>query len=179
MAVVAAFLAGSMTLGAGAASANVLTVTGGLGTVTCTTSCEGFTGAGSPGEPTGLGTLSDTAADPYEGQPASESDEVSRLNILAGTSFTSADATRTDGSGGDDMISTLAEYIVLKIGNQALFIKNTSGGLLEIAWDAFAGAGAGLSHYTEFGEIPIPGAVWLMGAGLAGIGFASRKKKAL
>lgn len=27
-------------------------------------------------------------------------------------------------------------------------------------------------------EIPIPGAIWLMGAGLAGLGFSSRKKKA-
>lgn len=26
-------------------------------------------------------------------------------------------------------------------------------------------------------EVPIPGAIWLMGAGLAGLGFASRKKK--
>jgi len=27
-------------------------------------------------------------------------------------------------------------------------------------------------------EIPVPGAIWLMGAGLAGLGFANRRKKA-
>jgi len=31
--------------------------------------------------------------------------------------------------------------------------------------------------FVSTGEVPIPGAIWLMGAGLAGLGFASRKKK--
>lgn len=35
-----------------------------------------------------------------------------------------------------------------------------------------------VSIYYRVSEVPLPGALWLMGAGLAGLGFASRKKKA-
>lgn len=164
------------------AFANVITITGGAGTVTCTASCEAFTGAGSPGEPTGLGVLSSTAADEYDGTPANPADEAARLNTLAGTSFVAGDATVIAGSsasGGnpDDSFVTLALFIVMKIGNMEIFIKNTSGGALTIDYDSFEGAGSGLSHYTEFGQVPLPGAMWLMGAGLAGLGFAARRKK--
>jgi len=168
------------------AFANVITITGGAGTVTCSASCEAFTGAGSPGEPTGLGVLSGTAADEYDGTPSSPAAEAARLNILAGTSFAGTggafDGQQFAGTGEsvdnpDDSFVTLALFIVMKIGNDDIFIKNTSGGALTIDYDSFPGEGSGLSHYSEYGQVPLPGAMWLMGAGLAGLGFASRRKK--
>lgn len=38
--------------------------------------------------------------------------------------------------------------------------------------------GAEQFYFLDAPEVPIPGAIWLMGAGLAGLGFAGRKKKA-
>ncbi len=45
------------------------------------------------------------------------------------------------------------------------------------------GISAAVSHVTFYGiektpELPIPGALWLMIAGLGGLGAASRRKKA-
>lgn len=79
--------------------------------------------------------------------------------------------------------STVAAWIGLKLGAGTFFLQNTSGPVtLLITFlkaSGPAGAGGGFSHYTEFGNaVPIPGAIWLMGAGLAGLGFANRKKKA-
>jgi hypothetical protein len=179
-----AALAAATAVSASAAAANVIMITGGAGSLTCNgalaAQCQGFTGAGSPGEPAGLGILSDTAVDEYEGTPSSIAKEAARLNILAGTSFTGASGVRTAGTGGDMNFQTLALYVVMKIGNDSIFIKNISGGLLTINYDSFAAQGSGLSHYTEFGApvVPVPAALWLMVAGLAGLGFAARRKPA-
>jgi hypothetical protein len=174
----------------GAASANIITIAGGLGSIDCSPSCEAFAfGAPALGmEPNAAGTLIDGVpateqAWYYDGVPSSEQDEADRLSILITGStglFSGADGTRSLGSGGSDVISTLAEWVVMKLGNVVIFVHNNSGGLLEIDYTSFMGEGSGLSHYTEFGEvpnIPVPGAIWLMGAGLAGLGFAGRKKK--
>ncbi len=123
-------------------------------------------------------------ADLYGIGSNSEANEAAALNVLAGTSFTGADGSRTD-AGGVDVLSftTFAEWVVIKMGAGTVFIKNTTGGgmALEIDFSKFsgaAGAAGGFSHYTEFGAaVPIPGAIWLMGAGLAGLGFAGRRKK--
>ena len=77
-------------------------------------------------------------------------------------------------------INSLAEYLVLKLGNERIYVKNTSGGQVNIVLAYNGATGLGLSHFTEFGEadvIPVPGALWLMGAGIAGLGFGSRRKK--
>lgn len=120
-------------------------------------------------------------AEVYDIGNNNESNEAAALNALAGTSFTGADATRTD-AGGVGMLnfSTMAEWIVIATGAGQIFIHNETGGAmaLNIDFSQFAGTGGGLSHYTEFGTVvPVPGALWLMGAGLAGLGFASRKKR--
>ncbi len=169
----------------GAANANVITIDDGLGTIECTASCEAFTGAGGDGaQPTGAGVLSSTLADYYDGTPSSESAEANRLSILATGStglVAGTDGTRTVGNSGSMSFSTLAEYVVLKIGQVAIFVKNTSGGSLTIDYTSFPGAGSGLSHYTEFGgvsDVPLPAAAWLMIAGIGGLGFAGRKKAA-
>lgn len=174
----------------GAASANIITIAGGLGSIDCSPSCEAFAfGAPALGnEPNAIGTLIDGVpateqAWYYDGVPSSEQDEADRLSILITGStglFSGADGTRTIGGGGSQLISTLAEWVVMKLGNVVIFVHNNSGGMLDINYTSTPGAGSGLSHYTEFGDvpnIPVPGAIWLMGAGLAGLGFAGRKKK--
>ncbi len=179
-------LSGAMAFAAsiGIATANTITIAGGLGTIDCSTSCEAFTlGAPALGaEPNAMGILSISDAWFYDGQPASESAEADRLSILISGAtgvFSGADGLKTIGNSGSMMFSSLAEYVMLKIGNDSVFIRNTSGGMLSVDFTSFAGAGSGLSHYTEFGEVPIPGAIWLMGIGLAGLGAARRKAKAI
>jgi hypothetical protein len=111
-----------------------------------------------------------------------------RLNTLAGTSFAGTggpfDGNQITVNGGSDAspdstFMSLALWIVMKIGNDVIFIRNNTPGQLTIAYDSTPGQGSGLSNYSEFGNaIPVPGALWLMGAGLAGLGFARSRKKA-
>lgn len=142
----------------------------------CTPSCVGIIGGT-------LGSLSGTAADLYNYNPSDAATEADALNVLAGTNF--ATGIQTDAGGVNTLtFSTVAQWIGLKLGAGTFFLNNTSGPVkLFITYlksAGRAGAGGGFSHYTEFGAnpIPVPGALWLMGAGLAGLGFANRKKKA-
>ncbi len=188
--ILAAALSGAMALAAsiGVASANTITINGGIGTVTCNGAavgaCEAVFGGSlivtNPGnQVTGgsLGSLSATMADAYGIGNASKANEATAFNTLAGTSFLEADATKT-GDDPSPSFTTLSDYFLLKLGSMTVFLKNTSGGPLDVVYSSNPGQGAGLSHYTEFGEIPIPGAIWLMGIGLAGLGVARRKTKA-
>ena len=179
----------------GVANANVITVGGGLGTITCTPDCTAFT-LGAPGlgqEPNALGTLSGTDAWFYDGQPADEADEAVRLSTLLGApgAFTDADAVKTNGTGGDMTFDANAPYILVKFGNTSVFLALT--GMTNIVVDSFGGGmrlpdgsgpfGGGVSHWTAFGEfegneVPLPAAGWLMLAGAAGLGFAGRRRKA-
>jgi hypothetical protein len=187
-------LSGAMAVAAsiGVASANTITINGGFGTITCNGAdagaCEAIFGGSLivtvPGgnQVTGgsLGSFSATMADVYNSGNANEANEATAFNTLAGTSFLEADATKTDGDPSP-IFTTLSEYFLLKLGNMTVFLRNTSGGALDVVYTEAKGMGAGLSHYTEFGEvpeIPIPGAIWLMGIGLAGLGAARRKGKA-
>lgn len=166
----------------GAAQANTITVAGG-GSLTCNGAaigaCQAFTGAGGSangGEPTGLGVLSSANADTYTGTPSSEANEAARLNTLAGTTFAGTDGVRTNGGGGGLTFSTLRDYLVLRLGNDAVFVQNTSGGALNIVYTS--SQARGLSHFTEFGAgnvVPLPGAAWLMIAGVAGLVGAQRR----
>ena len=170
------------------AFASTLTIGGGVASVSCSPSCAGIIGGGVTSAPslgvTGgtAGSLSGTSASLYDFTPSDAVNEAKALNILAGTNFTSG--VQTDmGGASSATFSTAASWIALKIGNSHFFLNNTAGPVtLFIAYlkaSGRAGAGAGLSHITEFGnEVPIPGALWLMGAGLAGLGAAGRRKKA-
>lgn len=181
IAAVAALSFGAAT----AANANVITVDG-TATVTCTPSCKGIVGGSitdnpGPGLTGTLGSLSMMTADRYEFSPASAEEEALALNALAGTMFTTGIRTNVDKSM-DSIFSftTSALWVALKLGSSTIFIMNDSGGSLMVDWDRKDLSGAGLSHITEFGEtvIPVPGALWLMGAGLAGLGFTRRRKAA-
>lgn len=165
------------------ASAGVITIGTTGATITCSVSCEAFSGAGGlnidPGmpntiDPTGLGTLG-SVAQLYNGSPANETAEGARLSTLVGASVGAG--TKFDPPGNP--FASLALYIVLKVGAHDIFIKNTSGGSQTYTYALNGATGLGLSHYTTFGEveIPLPAAAWLMLAGLGGLGFASRKKK--
>lgn len=152
--------------------------------------CAGMTGGSlvvtNPGNQTTGGTagvLDLTApysAVVYNPGNDSEANEIAALNILAGTSFSTTDATRTSTGGVSSLsFSTLAEWVIIKLGAGTLFIKNMTGGAMALNIDfSQIGPAGGISHYTEVGEIPLPAALWLMGAGLAGLGFAGRRKKA-
>lgn len=164
--------------------------------ITCTSTvtpaldpaCHAFTGGGpftpgnGVGDPTTTGTLGLTA-DQYDGVPSGDAFELAQLNILAGTSFSIADHTK--GPNGGAPFKTAAEYILFKLSNTAVWIRNLSGGELMFTYTDSICTGpnciraGGLSHYSTIGEtvIPLPAAVWLMGAGIAGLGFAGRKKK--
>src|SRR5690606_2827015 len=116
------------------AAAAVLNIGTTGATLTCSVSCEGFTGAGglnfdSPppdnNQPTGVGTLSDSLAQLYAGQPASAADERNRLETLIGGP--AGDLVFESGSDPDATFASNALYLVLKIGPKAIFIKNTSG----------------------------------------------------
>lgn len=180
----AAFVA----MAAQSAFASTLTIGGGVASVSCTPSCAGIIGGSVTYSPslgvTGgtAGSTSGSAADLYDFVPSDAANEAKALNVLAGTNFTSG--VQTDMGGvSTATFSTVASWIALKIGNSHFFLQNTAGPVtLFITYlqsSGRAGAGAGLSHITEFGnEVPVPGAIWLMGAGLAGLGFANRKKRA-
>ncbi|MEX0644753.1 MAG: VPLPA-CTERM sorting domain-containing protein [Parvularculaceae bacterium] len=95
----------------------------------------------------------------------------------------------TSGSVTFDLTGSgyLLEYVVLKAGdNFALYaweMMDPVVGMFD--WNTNnllgpQGQPQGLSHitfYGEVGEIPLPAAGWLMLAGLAGLGFSSRRKK--
>jgi hypothetical protein len=161
----------------------MITINGG-GSLTCNvgtiTYCLTYFGAGggaNGGDPTGFGGLSATNADTYTGSPASEANEAARLNTLAGTSFTGADGARIIGNGAGQTFTTLADYVVMKLGPVAIFVINVTGGPLTIVYTS--SQGRGLSHYTEFGGnvVPLPGAAWLMLAGLGGLAATGRRKR--
>ena len=177
-----------VALAASSAYASTLTIGGGVATVSCSPSCAGITGgsvisSSSLGVTGGTaGSLSATSASLYDFSPSDPVNEAKALNILAGTNFTSG--VQTDMFGASTAtFSTVASWISLKIGSLHFFLNNNAGPVtLFITYlqsSGRAGAGGGLSHITEFGnEVPIPGALWLMGAGLAGLGAAGRRKKA-
>jgi len=181
-------LAAAFAVVAQPAAASTLTIGGGVATISCSPSCAGIFGGSVTSAPSlGVtggtpGALSGSVADLYSFSPANPASEAKALNVLAGTNFTTG--VQTDTGGVSSLkFSTVSSWIALKLGAGTFFINNTAGPVtLFITYmksAGNAGRGGGLSHITEFGGsvVPVPGAVWLMGAGLAGLGFARRRKK--
>lgn len=175
-----------------AANAATITIASGQAEITCTApgvsdpECQGVSGAGV------LGLTAEAYA-----APADPAAMAAFLNGLVGTSFVTGDRTNLgaaddifDGEQDGDVLeftfTTTAEYFALKMGTNVAFFKNLAGAVtLTVMFDRADGrdgAGFGLSNITEFGEapseVPLPAAAWLMIAGIAGLGAASRGKKA-
>lgn len=144
-----------------------------LGTLTCPLGCLGFTA---------IGVLSATEALIFDASPPTIANEVAKLNELAGTSFTAADASKEDNGVIPFTIST--EYFVLKFGGgpgTQAFFKNLFGPQ-EMTYAAVPGVGGGLSHKTSVGgpaaPIPLPAAGWMLLAGAGALVAAGRRRKA-
>jgi hypothetical protein len=192
-AAVGAMALGFIALAAQPAEATtVITINDTSASISCSGSadpaCQGFTQSGSPGAPTGLGTLGSTA-DLFHLADSSPATETAALNTLAGTSFLSTDQTTIDtGSASSFSIFTDALYFMIKIGGGTLpdmedhaFFKLLVPGTVEVVYDANGQTSGGLSHVAVWGgsitPVPLPAALPLFAGGLAGLGWLSRRKK--
>lgn len=128
---------------------------------------DGTYGFGSPGE-----LFTGPAQSAYgPGNPPAQ--EAAWLNDVVGGSYT-YDGGKVDGASDGTSYFSLAEYIVIKVGGgntvtPYTIIRNDSGGQLEFSWSGASGAGAGLSHWTPFGVIPIPATGLLLLGGLGAL----------
>jgi hypothetical protein len=104
---------------------------------------------------------------------ATELDEVTQLNLLAGTNFVATDAAKTDLPQTDPVsFDVSTEYFSIKIDGPEKgtayfhwtdFIAGTT---IEVTYDGVDGIGAGASHVTQY--VPFP----VAGAGLPGLVLA-------
>ncbi len=104
----------------------------------------------------------------------------------ADSAFSGFNSSGTSGDFDFDLSGLDYEltHIVIKAGNDFFLLAFTADMIMssgdDVAWSI--PDGSALSNINFFGgeipEIPIPGAIWLMGAGLAGLGAARRKAKA-
>ncbi len=172
--------AGALVATSGAAQAVTVTINGG-GELECSLACtvlddEGaLTGLaplgtfGSPGEifngPAGM------AYGP--GNPVDQ--EVAWLNDVTGSSYSTSDASKTEGDGG---YFTGALYVILKLGNNYTIMRNDSGTGISWSFTPSKGTGTGLSHSTTVGEVPVPAAGFLLLGGLGGLALLRRRRKA-
>jgi len=181
---VAVVLAIATSLSVSAALANTITIGSTAATITCSATCSAFIGAGGTdappsvdGTPSGPGTLSAMLAQLYDGTPANQTNERARLATLLGLANPVSLGNRTE-LGATASFASGALYIVLKVGQNDVFIVNTSGGVQSFTYNQNGAQALGLSGVNTYGiaPVPVPAAVWLMGAGLAGLGFAGRRR---
>ncbi|RKF12435.1 VPLPA-CTERM sorting domain-containing protein [Roseovarius spongiae] len=148
------------------------------GTLTCSVACSALFST--------PGTYNTTVGGVFTVHPPNETTQTNfvNANLKAGdSSFLVADADKTEPAPSS--FSTDALYILLKIGGghtlNSLLVRNDSGaGGLELSWDGESASG--LSHYTEFGELPIttiplPAGGLLLLTALGGLGIAARRRR--
>lgn len=122
-------------------------------------------------------------ASQIDGNQCNVADQVEEDGLLDAGLFSLDTADDFDGTVSFDISGSgfLVNAIVFKAGTSFttyLFDTPTaSGEFIFSLTDAMLDNA--LSHVSFYGsEIPIPGAFWLLGAGLAGLRFASRKRAA-
>lgn len=191
-------LAAMMTLGANAAYATTITVSGTDITVECdgalAQDCKGVIGGSltlTSNEVTGgaLGSLSDEFADYYNIGNNSVENEIAALTELV-DGFTYTTGVKTEDLADSITNSTKdvdtyefdsdAEYIAFKTGGGHFFLKLLGSETITLNFAKNGESAGGLSHYTEFGQlspIPLPAAGWLLLMGIGGLGVASRRRR--
>jgi len=154
-------------------------------TIDCT-QCSGYSDAGWV-QATGTADLFPNAG--------SIQDEVNFVNgVLGANLFMVSDANKTElnpGANNYTIEASAASYILIKIGSgggeSIGLIRNDSGGAQDYVFTNLCDeeeqcTGGGLSHYTEFGEVPtqvpLPAGGVLLLAALGGLGMAARRRKA-
>lgn len=152
------------------AAANTLNLTG-SGSITCNGAALGAC----LGIFDGTGSTSTTTAGQFNGNPATAVATAGRLNALAGTSFAGTGGAFDGADRGNALTFTsIAQWLVLRIANDNYFIKNSSGAGVNVTLANVNG----LNQIREFGQVPLPAAAWMMLAGIAGLGFARRRRAA-
>lgn len=147
------------------------------GTLTCSVACSAL--FSTPGAyDTSIGGV-------FTVHPPNETTQTNFVNAnhqAGDVSFAVVDANKTDSAPSS--FSTNALYLLLKIGGgntlNSLLVRNEAGiGGLELSWDG--NRASGLSHYTEFGDlptvpIPLPAGGLLLVTALGSLGFAARRR---
>jgi hypothetical protein len=166
------------TLGfAYSANASTIDIGGGAATLDCGDKCFGFIGGGSPGSPSGTGTLDIVpllTADLYAVSPSSPTNETLALATLLG--FDPGTPTVVD-IGSLSGFASDAIYFMLKLGADSAFFENTSGMSMVLSLSSTPGRGAGLSHITTWGVIPLPAALPMFLLALGGAALVARRRR--
>jgi hypothetical protein len=184
---------GAMALGFFALAARpadavtVITINDTISSISCsgTNSCAGFTQSGSPGAPSGLGTLG-TTADLFHLANSSPTTETAALNTLAGTSFLATDETKVDSPATSFIVNAL--YFMIKIGGGTLpghedhaFFKLLVPGEVQIVYDQNGQTSGGLSHIAVWGgtvtPIPLPAALPMLLTAIGGLFMLGRRRR--
>lgn len=103
------------------------------------------------------------------------------LGIADNGNFGGGNANGALSEGDTAIVSFLVDTALSAADLMVAFMTGLLNGDLDAGLrfqQVNAGEGSDrLLFVPDVAEIPVPGAIWLMGAGLAGLGFASRKKK--
>lgn len=201
-AAVGAVAAASALFAAGTASAGVMTLSSGdltpAGLTVCTVSvtavCDGNDQAGTvgtldlPGANVSVSAIVGVQLTEMErlDVPNDGVDVVNGSNMLEFDMGSDSAGTVTYDFSGSGLT---ALYVAIKGGTEFVLLKIVTDMLGDGVSGSFTfdldalGISAAVSHVTFYGieetpEVPIPGALWLMIAGLGGLGAASRRKKA-
>jgi hypothetical protein len=135
---------------------------------------------------TGVGTTSFTNATTFQDLPNSNpSSEATKLNALAGTSFSTSNSDYPANfnvvpSGTSFNVPALAYFLMKLDGPNGgwAFFQNITNTVLTLVYNE-TGRASGFSHYAIFGAtaVPLPAGIGLLAAGLAGLGVVGWRKR--